>query len=554
MRDTQTKRIIIESIFGGHSPSTHFARTDQFRGSLGIDPAQPIKDLPMTAASLGASGLLRPVGSQKISSTTITNPPLWIKPTPKSSSVFVYDSVGSAYTFDVVSMTVTALSDAGTLSSSSGNGMEYYDNYIYFAKNTDIARYGPLNGSAGFNPSFWQGTLSKGALEDTTYLKDTRTNLFGYPNHPMHRHSDGILYIGDVQGNLGTIHTIKTTKGSVEGDTDNGSTINKLQFGYGLWPTALESYGSDLAIALFEGSSTGGVRQMPAKIAFWDTNSQNFNKITWVEFPVSVITAMKNINGVLYVFSSNIYMKGFRVTRFIGGYTFEEVGYFEQGQAPFPGSVDGNSQRLLVGSWADTPESSGCVFSLMGLSKSSLSKGMFNVMRSTGGTAATVTALSLLQRTVSGNTDFNFYTPVIGWSAGLASGTTNGIDSVGTQYNNAPSVWWSQMFRVGQRFKITKIRLPLATPVGTNMTLIAKIYTDDGAGDTFTYQTINDTNYTKSEKNIVLRADASASGGQGGVLPEGFHNFWLELRWSGSALCVVGLPIIIEYELQEDDA
>lgn len=543
---TQLKRIMIESIFGGHSPSTHFARSDQFRGSLGIDPSQPIKDLPMTAVSLGASGLLRPVASQNSAPSTILNPPLWIKTNPKTNTTYIYDSQGSAYSLDT-SFTVTALSDAGALSSSNGNGLEYYDNYMYFAKQTDIARYGPLNGSPGWVGNYWTSVLSKTALVDTTYLADTRTNAFNYPNHPLHRHSDGILYIGDVVGNQGTIHTIKTTKGSVEGDTDAGSTYSKLQFGYGLWPTAIESYGSDLAIALIEVSPTGSLRQMPAKIAFWDTTSQNFNKITWVEFPDSVITAMKNINGVLYVFSSNVYMKGFRISRFVGGYTFQEVAYFEQGQAPYQGAVDGNSQRLLVGSWADSPESSGCVYSIQGLQQSNLSKGIFNVMRSTGGASASVTALALIQKISGGNTDFNFYTPILGWSSGVGDVTKNGLDTIGTQYNNAPSVWWSQMFRVGQRFKISKIRLPLATPVGANMTLTVKIYTDDGAGTTYTYQTINSTNYPNSEKNIVLRSDNT------GALPEGFHNFWVEIRWSGSALCVVGLPITIEYLLMDDD-
>lgn len=549
---SQKKLILIESILGGHAPATHFASADQFRGSLGIDPSLPISDVPLTAKTLGASGLLRPVGSQKVSSTTITNPPLWLKTNPKNGLVYVYDLACSAYTINPSSsFATTALSDAGALTNSAsngGNGCEYYDNYMYFLKGTDVARYGPLDGSPTFNGSYWVGTLGKTALVDTSYPADRRTNLFRYPNHVAHRHSDGILYFGDVVGNQGTIHTIKTAKTTVEGDTDDGSTYAKLQFGYGLWPTAIESYGNDLAIALFEGSVNVAARQMPAKIAFWDTTSQNFNSITWVEFPDAIITAMKNINGVLYVYSSNINMTGFRVTRFVGGYTYEEVEYVEQGQSPFPGAVDGNSQRLLAAVTADTPESSACVHSIMGLQKSKLSKGLFNVMRLTGGSAATACALALVPNVQASNTNFNFYNALCGWSSNVSSGSTNGVDTSGTEYNNAPSVWWSQMFRIGQRFKVTKIRIPLATPVATNHTLTVTLYTDDGQGTTYTYQTINNTNYPNSERNIVLRSDVN------GALPEGFHNFWLELRWSGSALLTVGLPISIEYEIQDDDS
>ncbi len=68
-------RITIDSILGGMAPSSHFSGESQFRASLGIDPAQPADDAD-SATTTVASGLIRPVASEKFSSTTIQAAPL----------------------------------------------------------------------------------------------------------------------------------------------------------------------------------------------------------------------------------------------------------------------------------------------------------------------------------------------------------------------------------------------------------------------------------------------------------------------------------------------
>lgn len=523
--------IKIETVLGGHSPTTHFGGAGQFRASLGIDPAQPLDDTD-TVYSTIASGLLRPTASEKFSGSVIGAAPLFMKTNPKDSFVYVYDSLGSAYTIDATFSTVTALSDAGHLSSSIGNGCEYYDNYMYFVKNTDVARYGPLNGAAVFTPSYWVSSLSMTALSNTTY-PTTFLNNIQIPNHPMCRHSDGILYMGDVVGNQGYLHAIQTAKTTVEGDTNNGSTYLKLPFGYGLWPTVIETYGSDIATALYEGSNIG-IRQKNAKIAFWDTTSTNFNKMTWVEFPDPIITAMKNVNGVLYVVSGNYRTRGFRITRFLGGYSFEEVFYSETGEPCLPGAIDAVLNRCVFGNHTTVPESDGCVYGV-GLQKEKLGKGVFNIMRATGGDSSTnVTAVCFADAAAMG-----FYTPIIGWTKG--SGTSNnGLDKQGTAYNNAPSVWWGALFRIGKFFKVTKIFIPTSQIIAANMTLIPKIYVDSGK-TVYTLPTINNTNYP-GKTNIMQQPVNCA----------GKNNFWLELRWSGSALLTVELPITIQGETYDE--
>lgn len=533
-------QIQINSILGGHAPTTNFAGDGQFRASLGIDPAQPIDDND-TAYSTIASGVIRPTACEKFSSTTITSAPLWIRSNPKNALVYVYDANGSAYTIDPTMTTVTALADRGLLTNSLGNGCEYYDNYMYFFKNTDVLRYGPLNGTPSFgtdaNASYWVSTLGKVALQNTTY-PTTFKNQIRIPNHPACRHSDGALYFGDVVGNVGTIHFIKTKYTTVEGDTNDGSTYNALDVGYGLYPTAIESYGTDLAIAFYEGSA-GNLRQPRGKIAFWDTTSASPTKIVWVEFPDTLITAMKNVNGILYVVSGNVNNQGFRVTQFMGGYQFQEVFYSETGEPCLQGAIDGILNRVIIGSHTSVPESSGCVYAT-GLQKSALGTGMFNIMGCTGQTSSTCVT-SLLY---ADNSEFGFYTPITGWTqAGEGStGVSHGLDKQDSLYNYAPSVWWSQMYRVGKHFKVTKLRIPLCQAVTTNMAVVPKIYTDDGNGTTYTLTTINNTNYPNSERYITYNLENVSAR----------NNFWLELRFSGSNLLTVGLPITIDIELTDE--
>lgn len=542
MASSDNKRVIrIESILGGHSVASHFAAPDQFRTSVGIDPAQPISD-GGTNFDRVASGLLRPVPVTKVSGSVLDNAPLWMVSNPKNGLYYIYDAAGSVYSANVNTNTLTEIADLNDGGTAAGNGAAYYDNYVYFSRSTTIARYGPLDGTPSFTDDYWVGVLGKTALVDKAYPIDISLGL-EYPNHILHRHSDGRLYILDVVDNRGTVHYIATTKTTVEGDTDNSSTYNKLQFGYGLWPTTVESYGSDLAIALFEGAPGVGANtsRTRAKIAFWDTTSANFNKIIWREFPDEIITGMRNVNGVLYVASGNSRREGFRLTRFIGGYTIEEVVYIETGQPPYPNAMDGDSSRLLFGSYTNSPITASAVYSY-GLQKASLSQGIFNVSNSTGSSSATITSVVLLR---NNNLEFNY--PIIGWSAGSNDGEKNGIDRQETNYSNAPCVWWSQIYRIGQPFKITKIRIPLAQAVSTNIIVTPVIYTDDGMGTTYTggssngLAVINNSNFS-GKRHIVMRPENLT----------GEHNFWLELTWTGAELCVIGLPITIEYELIDD--
>lgn len=503
---------------GGTSPMEFFSYPGQFQASRAIDP-----DLPKDDSSVKTSGYLRPTALAKFSSTTVTGTPYWILTNPKTQNIYVYASDGKIHTVDS-SLAIGA--DVATLSTASGGGAAYYDNYHYFARNTDIARYGPLNGSPSVTSDYWTNSLSLTAFSNTTYPS---VNGVAIPNHAMHRHTDNKLYVCDVHaGNYGILNYVKTTKTTVEGDTNDSSAYNALDFGYGEYPTCLETYNTFLAVGLIEGTGTT-VLQKPAKVSFWDTTSVSFQQITSVELPDPLITAMRNVNGILYVFTGNA-SGGFRVLRFQGGYTFDEIYYSEEGAPPMQGAVDHFLNRILWGGYVTRPTSNAIVYAF-GSKQKKIPMGVHQVYASTSaGSNQNVTAFKIVTHASNKQPGV-----IVGWK----DGSSQGLDKITTTYGGA--TFWSEVFRIGRPFQIKKVRIPLAQAVAANMTVIPKIYVDDSASST-ALTTINNTNYTASERNIIQHP--------AGVT--GKHNFFLELVWSGTALLTVALPITIEGEYLDD--
>jgi len=534
-----TQNIVIESILGGQSSLGNFTSEGQFKGSYAIDPDQPSADTG--TQSVEASGFLRPVSSKKIDSgTSFANAPLHMVSNPKDDFIYIYDAVGSVYTLNPSNYALAALAEdlndtaSDEPQGSIGNGSAYYDNYIYFARATTVARYGPLNGTPSFTEAFWTTTLSKSALLNTTYPSHTNSS-YPYPNHPMHRHSDGRLYFGDVVDNQGMIHYIQTTKTTVEGDTDSSSKEQALDFGHGLRPIAIDSYNTEIAIALYEGSNDTSTFQKRAILAFWDTASASPNKLIQVEFPDPIITALRNVNGILYTFSGQLGSRGTRVCRFVGGYTYEQIAFLPDSLPPFDSAVDHLMNKLMLAGTITAVNDGTALASVWGLgSKTGAFSGVYNIMGATN-TSATAEITSL--KVIDGDDGLNFQIPVIGHS----DGTNHGVDRQTSDYGRISQIWRSETFRIGQPFKVLKIRLPLAQAVAANMTVVPKIFVDE-QDTSYTLTTINNTNYADSEKNIVIRPDNAT----------GEHSFFLELKWSGTALATFALPITMEVEILDD--
>jgi hypothetical protein len=518
------QRITIDSVLGGVAKSAYFAQKDQYQAAIGIDP-----DLPIDESTVRYEGFLRPTSMAKFSATEITGVPLWFVTNPKTTDTYLYANDGKVHTVASNLTMGTALNSGSALSSSGGNGAEYYDNYAYFVKNTDIARYGPLNGAPSLSQTYWTSTLGKTALTDTTYPTINGVEL---PNHPMYVHpGNNKAYIGDVVSNVGVLHLLATTKTTVEGDTDNGSTYNALDTYYGWYPTTICHYGTEVVVGLIEGTDTT-VKQKNAKIIFWDTTATTYGLFIDKELPDTLVTATRNVNGQLYVFTGNA-TGGCRVLRYAGGHTFEEMYYDSDAYPPLPGAVDALLNRVLWGGNVTDPASAAVVKSLGSKQTGFMSQRAMHVpyrATSSNTTNQSVTAIKFIQQPT-----FLKPIPVIGWSDNAAKG----LDKPSTTYQT--SYWQSRVFKIGRPFQIKSVTIPLAQAVATNMTIAMNIYVDD-ASTSIPLATINSTNYSGSERLIKDTTDAV----------RGYSNFFLELVWSGTALATVGLPITIIVDIEED--
>ena len=157
---------------------------------------------------------------------------------------------------------------------------------------------------------------------------------------------------------------------------------------------------------------------------------------------------------------------------------------------------------------------------------SKITRGLYNIMRTSTGTGTGVRLTSCL---IPENTDFTNPVYLIGWGDG--SGTEEfGIDRNTSGYGAAK--FQSEVFKVGMPFEVTRVKIPLNQAVAANMTITVKIYVDQESTST-TIGTISSTDF--SERFIDLHPNV-----------RGKHDFFIELEWSGTEFLSVNLPIEIE--------
>jgi len=528
------KRIEIRSIAGGKSASQYFYSQGQILDSVGIDPDLPVSD---AAGDVDACLLIRPTSYAAFSSTPVDANPYWLLTNPKDTKLYAYLNSGKLVSY---SSSFGSETTVGTPSSSSGNGAAYYNNFLYLFTNTDVARYGPLNNSPSLASSVWTGATlgSLTALTNTTYPSIRGSGVI--PNHPAHVHSDNKLYFGDFKNGFGMIHYIKTTKTTDEGDTNDASAYNVLDLPFGFMPTDIESYGTNLVISAIQ-TSDSTVNQGKAALFFWDTISASFYNIVWL--PDTLVTALLNVNGELYIWSAPGFSKGYRLSTYNGAYGINNRYISSQGSPPLAGAVDSYGSRILWGSHqqirtttAASPEYYASVMAL-GSKNPSTPMGLHSIAKAPVTATATdgyVTALKIVEQ------DSVAIPKVI---MGYRSASAIGIAKRSTTYGT--SIFRSQLINVGQKFRVKRIRIPLAQAIATNIVITPTIFVDDFSAsfdDTNSgFSVINSTNFTNSERYVVFDVDAV-----------GDLNFCLELRASGSALSTIQFPIRIFIELEGD--
>ena len=524
--------ISISNIYGGHSAAQLFAGDSQYLQSIAVDPELPLSD---AVGDRFSSGMIRPTAYQSFDGSEIDANPYWFITNPKDAKVYTVLNNGKLVSYN---SSLGGASLEATATSSVGNGAAYYNNYIYISTNTDVTRFGPLDGTPTKTDNFWTSTLGKTALTNTTYPSIRGAGTL--PNHVMHVHVDNKLYIADVVDGQGVVHFIRTTKTTDEGDTNDGSLFNVLDLPLNYLPTCIASYGNDIVIGAIQ-TTDGVVKQGKAALFFWNTIDDSFYNI--VDLPDPLVTALQMNNGTLFAWTGAVSdganeSNGYRLCVYAGGQTVQTIHYSEVGAPPLPGAVDAFGDRVIWGTFtqlqgtnAGSPEYHAVAMSY-GSKNPAIPGGLHCIARSTATASASdglVTALKYVQQE-----SFSRPKMIMGWRD--ASGY--GLDKSSTNYG---TWYFRKAFNIGRKFTVTGVRLPLGDAVAANTTIQAKIYTDNfSASSTDGLTEINNTNYPGA-KYVQHFPNIS-----------GDHDFVLELKGTGSNLMPVQLPIVIEVEIEED--
>jgi hypothetical protein len=224
---------------------------------------------------------------------------------------------------------------------------------------------------------------------------------------------------------------------------------------------------------------------------------------------------------------------GVRLSQYLGGDSVRDLVYQEEGLPPLQGAVDALGSRIVWGGFSTNPAVSACVYAY-GSKDGRLPVGLHNIVKTTSsGANPFITAIKYVQQSS------NIQPKIV---AGWRDDTTQGIDKYSSSATLGSVIRW--MVNVGQRFNILMIRIPLAGVVDSNTTITPTLYFDDlSASKSLTV--INNSNFPGKRKAIYKTPELKDAIGD--------NNFLLELAWTGTTPLPAALPILIEYEIKQDE-
>lgn len=105
-------------------------------------------------------------------------------------------------------------------------------------------------------------------------------------------------------------------------------------------------------------------------------------------------------------------------------------------------------------------------------------------------------------------------------------------------------IWRSKIYQIGNKFDVKRISFPILPSIASNMEIVPALHFDNDSSVSFG-NPINTATYASGTERIVLYPPNFSNAVRGNF------NFFLELRFTGLALSVVGLPIDIDIETIE---
>ncbi len=498
-----------------------------YAGASGINPNNRV------AGRLG--GVISPQGITQISDTV--KDVLWMVPNDINDSVYYYTKDG---VFGIVGGAVI-----GTLTNASGNGLAYYNNYYYIATDTDVARYGPIEGTPTLVEEWWTSQDGLQALGSETY---PTVGGFTIPNHPMHVHPNSALYVADYQ-ERGLIHELimvdliqlenvdgdffmgETITGGTSGATgvilamgieekdDELYIVNKIgEFEVGEEITGTTSGTGDVVKyevgngpvkqAMNEltltrkakpvgmevvGLDIGVLTTDDSRLFLWDTlSTEGFH--TAIEMPFNTATAIKSYNGVPHIWGGS--KDDYSIVRYMAGQVVEPIRYMDNGNPPLQGAITNLHKSLLWGADQTYPITKGCLWSLGTIDRMS---GVHSI------------------RGVNGQISAVY---------GDITATSQGLFTSGDTYS---SVWRSEVVSFGRPFTLRKVYISVGKELIEGDDMRVKFLYDNETKSSEEY-TI-DSSYSR---NLVFSP-----------LSEGVQNLIIEIKLNSNI--PIMFPIIIDF-------
>lgn len=526
----------ITGIGGGRAERRFFPSEGQFTSSAGFDP-----DLTV-GAERQASGLAVPSAYTKFSGSNVDGAVIAVITCPQTTKIYVVTANGKliSYTAGFASETLI-----GTVAGSNAGGATYYNNYIYIfgtgASKDDVSRYGPLDGVAALTDNVWKGATlgSQQALTNTTY---PQVRLVKLPNHWGWVHVDNCLYFLDFKEGKGLVHRISTVKGTAEGDTNSTvvpSAYGVLDLPFGYYPTSVASYGTSVAIAATQTvDDVNGLNQGNAGLFVWNpTNEVSFDQ--FVPFPDPVASALLSRYGRLYAFSGNL-LRGCRVAEYVGGSTFQQLAYVDDGAVPLAGAVEAVGPRVHWGSFCVEPVETACVWAVNSRTRTRQNdvQNIVAVGTQTASQDQLCTALKWVGQQSGDESDAQF---AVGASS---SGTKEIYRKTTGGSGTIASVIDLPIVTVGSNFRIDRIRLPLGSAMVSGSSMELKVLYDDGTTESAVLTVSNTAQ--PSASRVTFKTPQITGQGQ--------NNFRIRVSMSGvNATVPTALAFPIEYWLEVFD-
>lgn len=292
-----------KNFYGGIAPSEKIGTTGSFAfgKSLNIfDEPTQISILPKTV---------------KVSGSTVTDLIKWIvSGKPHDTNMYFYSEGGKIYK-ETSGGTWSALQ---TTANSYGQGMEIFDDYLYYTQNTQLGRYGPLSGSPTFTDNYKTG------------LNDTSTTKFAP--------------IKAFRGGLAVGHGNKLAFL----DDSLVWVLVTLTLPAGLQIRTLDVVDEFLVIGTWRGTAITDNEE--GRLYFWDGTSTTYNYFVSCPGGVNAVVNSKNRPLSIMGSSGEIYMnyRPFNKLHRIPGVNLK--GYVEV----FPGAVTNWQGLTMIGVGGNT--------------------------------------------------------------------------------------------------------------------------------------------------------------------------------------------------------